>query len=69
MRNNRSLVANLPDDKWVRSKDVPRGTRLTPWDKLPNDCNNPPCATQKGGNAVMYYERESFVGAGASASL
>ena len=28
-----------------------------PWKKAPNDCDHPPTAIQKGGNAVMYCER------------
>ena len=60
---------NLLEDNWVRGKDVPRGTRATPCQKLPNDCNHPPSAIQKGGHAVMYHERASFVEASASASL
>ena len=28
----------------------------TPWKKAPNDCDHPPTAIQKGGNAALYYE-------------
>ena len=43
--------------QWVRGKALPRGNRGTPWKKAPNDCDHPPTAIQKGGNAVMYCER------------
>ena len=40
----------------VRGKALPRGNQGTPWKKAPNDCDHPPAAIQKGGNAVMCYE-------------
>ena len=57
MENKKSNVANLLDAQWVRGKALPRGNRGTPWKKAPNDCDHPPTAIQKGGNAVMYCER------------
>ena len=46
----------------MRGKAFPRGNRGTPWKKAPNDCDHPPTAIQKGGNAVMYYERCEMCG-------
>ena len=57
MMDKKSNVANLLEGQWVRGKALPRGNRGTPWKKAPNDCDHPPNAIQKGGNAVMYYER------------
>ena len=48
--------------QWVRGKALPRGNRRTPWKKAPNDCDHPPNVIQKGGNAVMYYERCEMCG-------
>ena len=36
--------------------------RGTPWKKAPNDCDHPPTAIQKGGNAMMYHERCEMCG-------
>ena len=52
MKNKKSNVANLLEAQWVRGKALPRGNRGTPWKKAPNDCDHPPTAIQKGGNAV-----------------
>ena len=57
MQNQKSNVANLLEAQWARGKALPRGNRGTPWKKAPNDCDHPPTAIQKGGNAVMYNER------------
>ena len=46
----------------ARGKALPRGNPGTPWKKAPNDCDHPPNAFQKGGNAVMYYERCEMCG-------
>ena len=62
MKNKKSNVANFLEVQWVRGKTSPRGNRGTPWKKAPNDCDHPPTAIQKGGNAVMYYERCEMCG-------
>ena len=69
MKNKKSYVANLLEAQWVRGKALPRGNRVTPWKKAPNDCDHPPSAIQKGGNAVMYTGDARFVGNGGSAFL
>ena len=51
-RTRQSNVANLLEAQWVRGKAFPRGNQRTPWKKAPNDCDHPPSAIQKGGNAV-----------------
>ena len=53
MKDKKSNVANVLEAQWVRGKALPRGTW---WKKAPNDCDHPPNAIQKGGNAVMYNE-------------
>ena len=62
MKDKKSNVANLLEAQWVRGKALPRGNRGTPWKKAPNDCDHPPTAIQKGGNAAMYYERCEMFG-------
>ena len=62
MKNKKSNVANLVEAQWVRGKALPRGNRGTPWKKTPNDCDHPPAAIQKGGNAAMFYERCEICG-------
>ena len=62
MKDKKSNVANLVEAWWVRGKALPRGNRGTPWKKTPNDCDHPPAAIQKGGNAAMYYERCEICG-------
>ena len=62
MKDKKSNVANHLEAQWVRGKALPRGSRGTPWKKAPNDCDHPPNAIQKGGNAVMYYERCEMCG-------
>ena len=62
MKDKKSNVANLLEAQWVRGKTLPRGHRGTRWKKAPNDCDHPPTAIQKGGNAVMYYERCEMCG-------
>ena len=61
-KQEKSNVANLLEAQWVRGKAFPRGNRRTPWKKAPNDCDHPPSAIQKGGNAAMYYERCEICG-------
>ena len=40
MKHKKSNVANLLDAQWVRGKALPRGNRVTPWNKAPNtDCD------------------------------
>ena len=56
-KEKKSNVANFLEAQRVRGNALPRGNRGTPWEKAPNDCDHPPNAVQKGGNAVMYYER------------
>ena len=58
----KSNVANLVEAQWVRGKAFPRGNRGTPWKKAPNDCDHPPSAIQKGGNAAMYNGRCEICG-------
>ena len=62
MKHKKSNVANLLEALWVRGKALPRGNRGTPWNKAPNDCDHPPSAIQKGGNAAMYHERCELCG-------
>ena len=62
MKNKKSNVANLLEAQRVRGKAIPRGNRGTPWKKTPNDCDHPPTAIQKGGNAALYYERCEMCG-------
>ena len=62
MKNKKSNVANLLEAQWVRGKASPSGNRGTLWKKAPNDCDHPPIAIQKGGNAAMYYERCEMCG-------
>ena len=62
MKDKKSNVANLLELLWVRGKALPRGNRGTPWKKAPNDCDHPPTAIQKGGNAAMYSERCEMCG-------
>ena len=62
MKDKKSNVANFLEAQWVRGKALPRGNRRTPCKKAPNDCDHPPNAIQKGGNAVMYYERCEMCG-------
>ena len=57
MKEKKSNVANFLEAQRVRGNALPRGNRGTPWKKAPNDGDHPPTAIQKGGNAVMYYER------------
>ena len=74
MKNKKSNVANLLEAQWVRGKALPRGNQGNPWKKAPNDCDHPPTAIQKGGNAVMYdrcemYERIGIVARGPETTL
>ena len=62
MKDKKSNIANLLQAPWLRGKAVPRGNWGTPWKKAPNDCDHPPTAIQKGGNAAMYYERCEICG-------
>ena len=61
-KDKKSNVANFLDAQWVRGKALSRGHRGTPWEKAPNDCDHPPNAVQKGGNAVMCCERCEMCG-------
>ena len=62
MKSKKSNVANFLEVQWVRGKTLPRSNRGTPWKKAPNDCDHPPNAIQKGGNAVMLYARCELCG-------
>ena len=62
MKDKKSNVANFLEAQWVRGKALPIGNQGTPWKKAPNDCDHPPNAIEKGGNAVMYYERCEMCG-------
>ena len=53
MNNKKSNVANLLESQWVRGKAQPRSNRGTLWKKAPAECDHPPNAIQKGGNAAM----------------
>ena len=61
-KDKKSNAANFLEAQWMRGKVLPRGNRGTPWKKAPNDCDHPPTAIQKGGNAVTYYERCELCG-------
>ena len=53
MKNEKSNVANLLEAQGVRGKALPRSNRGTPWKKALAECDHPPNAIQKGGNAAM----------------
>ena len=57
MKNKKSSVANLLEAQWVRGKALLRSNRGYPWKNALAECDHPPNAIHKGGNAAMYYER------------